>query len=330
MGWGFQLQSPVAVAALALIMLLVGAEPVGRVRGRDLAAGDGHGLAVEAGPGRQPSSPGCWRWSSPRPAPRPSWPRPWARPSPRAPVVSLPIFAALGLGLAAPFAALSFAPALLRRLPQARAPGWTTLRQVLAFPMYAAAAWLIWVLAPQTGADRPRQCCSPPGAGRSFAAWVWGCAQRGRHGLAARACSRWPVRGAIALIGLLAARGPAAPATGACATAEGLRRAPSLTSPGRPERVAALRAEGRPVFVNFTAAWCVTWPGQRADLPGRRRRWPRRCRAPTPVYLKGDWTNRDAAIAAALAEQGRAGVPLYLVYARAGASKDAAELLTKS
>jgi thiol:disulfide interchange protein DsbD len=100
------------------------------------------------------------------------------------------------------------------------------------------------------------------------------------------------------------------------------------SEPWSPERVAALRAAGRPVFVDFTAAWCVTCQvnEQVAINTAEAIKAFQRTGA---VYLKADWTNRNAAIAKALADQGRVGVPLYLVYAPGGgAPKVLPQLLT--
>jgi thiol:disulfide interchange protein DsbD len=122
--------------------------------------------------------------------------------------------------------------------------------------------------------------------------------------------------GVVALAVPLAREAPAAAAPSAGASAE---TADVPHEPWSPARVAALRAEGRPVFVNFTAAWCVTCQvNERTSLSTKTV--AEALTRNNAVYLKADWTNRDAAIAAALAEHGRAGVPLYLVYGAGGSS----------
>ncbi len=229
--------------------------------------------------------------------------------------VSLLVFATLGLGLAAPFVALSFAPPLLRLLPR---PGaWMeTLRNLLAFPMYGTAAWLVWVLAQQTG---PTGLALGLAAAvvAAFAAWLFGRAQRREHAPVMRWIAAAMLLAVCGLIyGLLLA--PPRAGTPAAASEAGPASAVELPSEiWSPARVAALRAEGRPVFVNFTAAWCVTCQVNE-QVALSTRTVAEALKSSGAVYLKADWTNRDAAIAGALAEHGRAGVPLYLVYGSDG------------
>lgn len=314
-GWGFQLQSPVAVAALATVMLLValnlsGVFEVGAslqgVGGR-LADGK-RGLTgsfmtgvlavVVAAPCTAPFMGPAMGFALTQDA-----------------AVSLLVFATLGLGLAAPFVALSFAPPLLRLLPR---PGaWMeTLRNLLAFPMYGTAAWLVWVLAQQTG---PTGLALGLAAAvvAAFAAWLFGRAQRREHAPVMRWIAAAMLLAVCGLIyGLLLA--PPRAGTPAAASEAGPASAVELPSEvWSPARVAGLRAEGRPVFVNFTAAWCVTCQVNE-QVALSTRTVAEALKSSGAVYLKADWTNRDAAIAGALAEHGRAGVPLYLVYGSDG------------
>jgi thiol:disulfide interchange protein DsbD len=206
--------------------------------------------------------------------------------------VTLAVFAALALGFAAPLTLLAFAPGLQRLIPK---PGaWMErTKQVLAFPMFATAIWLAWVLSEQSGADGAAALLALALA-FAFAIYVarWGRA--------------WLVAGALAL---------ALTAAFAWRPLIGAEPSNPITSEAwSPARVQALRAEGRPILVNFTAAWCVTCKLNEATSLAR----PRVARAfdeRSVAYLVADWTNRDEAIAAALAEHGRAGVPLYLYYA---------------
>jgi thiol:disulfide interchange protein len=307
-GWGFQLQSPAVVAALALIMLLVALNLSGLFEVGTSIQGVGGGLAsrqgllgafftgaltvVVAAPCTAPFMASAVGIALTRSAP-----------------TALLIFAVLGLGLALPFVALSFAPSLFKRLPP---PGsWmNVLRRGLAFPMYAAAAWLVWVLAQQGGTVGLARLLAATLV-TAFAAWLFGLGQRRSD-----ARARYPLMILAGLGWLAALIAVTVPAYAPPAAAEP-REAAVPYEAWSPERVAQLRAEGRPVFVNFTAAWCLTC--QLNDQTALATRETADAFAASgAAYLKADWTNRDSAIAGALAEHGRAGVPLYLLYPAGG------------
>jgi thiol:disulfide interchange protein DsbD len=175
------------------------------------------------------------------------------------------------------------------------------LRQALAFPMYAAAVWLTWVVSQQAGADGALIVLS--GAVMiGLAAWIFNTtrnnARRGRiigEALAA----------GIALVALITLDGLAVAPQGVTAAQD--------ASAYSPDRLAALRAEGRPVFVNMTAAWCVTClVNERVALSSEKVRDAFAKR--NVAYLKGDWTRADPAISQFLKNHGRDGVPLYVLY----------------
>lgn len=313
-GWGFQLQSPLVIAALALLMLLValnmsgvfeiGASVQGVGAGasaRDGAVGaffTGALAVVVAAPCTAPFMAGALGYALTQPA-----------------VVALGVFAALGLGFAAPFVAVAFIPAVLQRLPR---PGaWMdTLKKGLAFPMYGAALWLTWVFAQQAGPIALGQVLAA-GVLAAFGAWLYGLAQ-GRRA-AGKAFLVQMVAGLLCLVAALAlaisaalAARPTITATTAPSSEPGL-----VAEPWSPERVAALRAEGRPMLVDFTAAWCVTCQvNEKVALSGGKV--AEAFKAQNAVFLKADWTNRDPVIAKALADFGRVGVPLYVVYPKNG------------
>ena len=310
-GWGFQLQSPPVVAALALLMLAVALNLSGVFEVAGSLQNVGSGLARRGGTtGAFFTGTLAVVVAAPCTAPFMGPALGWALTQSAA--AALTVFLALGIGFAAPFVAVAFVPALLDRLPT---PGaWMeTFRKALAFPMYAAGAWLVWVLAQQTG---------PEGLARllaaaivvALAAWLAGIAQRralqgGRplaYGLAA---------GVLAVLALAAVVGPryAEAAQGpATASAGGV---PYETY--SPARLAELRAAGTPVFVNYTAAWCVSCQvNERVALSTRGV--AEALERTGAVYLKADWTKKDPQIAAELASFGRAGVPLYLVYGAGG------------
>jgi len=307
-GWGFQLQSPAVVAALTLIMLLVALNLSGLFEVGTSIQGVGGTLAsreglvgafftgaltvVVAAPCTAPFMASALGVALTRSAPE-----------------ALVIFAVLGLGLALPYVALSFAPSLFRRLPPP-GPWMNVLRRGLAFPMYGAAGWLLWVLSQQGGAvglARLIAACVVT----AFAAWLFGIGQRRSDSKV-----RFTLMG-LALVGWIASfiAVTLAPYTRHAVAAEQGAAVPFEA--WSPRRLAELRAQGKPVFVNFTAAWCVTCQVNEQTSLENRDVADAFQRTGT-VYLKADWTNRDATIARELAAHGRAGVPLYLYYPAGG------------
>jgi thiol:disulfide interchange protein len=309
-GWGFQLQSPPVVAALCLLMLAVALNLSGVFEMGTSLQGVGSDLATRGGlAGAFFTGVLAVVVAAPCTAPFMAPALGWALTQPAA--AALLVFAALGLGFAAPFVVVAFAPGLLARLPRP-GPWMDHLRKVLAFPMYGAAAWLLWVLTLQAG---------PMGLARllaaaivlALAAWLYGLSQGRSQALA--------LRGGAAVLGALALLAALIPAYQSAAVAGPEASGAVAELPYEPysaQRLAELRAQGTPVFVNFTAAWCVTC--QVNEQVALAREGVADALAATgAVYLKGDWTRKDEVIAAELARHGRAGVPLYLVYDRAGA-----------
>jgi thiol:disulfide interchange protein DsbD len=308
-GWGFQLQSPVVVTVLAYVLFALALSLSGVVVIGSRLTGLGQGLAA------QPRYTGSFFTgalatvaATPCTAPFMGAAVGFALTQP--PAAALLVFEALGLGLALPFLALSFAPAWRRLLPRP-GPWMERLRQALAFPLYASVAWLVWVVSRQVGLDGVALVL----AGLvliAFAAWL-------HHG-ARTASTRWrrvavPLALACVLaavaIGPLAGGNLSASAGAAAATA-----GPGAKwEPFTPGRLAELRAQGTPVFVNFTAAWCITClVNERVALhsPAVADAFARK----GVVYLKADWTSKSPEIAGLLESFGRSGVPLYVVYGR--------------
>ncbi|MBC7768435.1 MAG: thioredoxin family protein, partial [Phycisphaerales bacterium] len=293
-GWGFQLQAPWVTSALALLFFVIGLNLLGVFSFGGSLQNAGGALTTRGGDAGSFFT-GALAVIAATPCTAPFMAGAIGAALTQSAGVTLLIFAALAFGFALPLTLLHFAPGLQKVIPKP-GPWMERVRNVLAFPMFAAAVWLVWVLAAQTGADGVAALLSVMAA-IAFALFVsrWGRA--------------WMVAGAIAIA--LTAALTWRPLVGAETQAV-------LTSePWSPERVEALRAEGRGVFVNFTAAWCVTCKVNEASALANPRVAQALAEADV-AYLVGDWTNRDEAIAAALAEHGRAGVPLYLYYPPGG------------
>jgi thiol:disulfide interchange protein/DsbC/DsbD-like thiol-disulfide interchange protein len=295
-GWGFQLQSPAIVIGLAILMAFIGFNLLGFFElgtslqniGADMVPAKGASgsfftgvlAVIVAAPCTAPFMGAALGFAATQSAP-----------------ISLLVFGALGLGFALPFVALTFAPGLLRALPKP-GPWMVRLREALAFPMFATAIWLIWVASAQAG-----QAGVLAGLVGIFgiALGIW----------AARTWANTAGKAIAMLVGLSSVlwslnhvlATPAPPQQQASAQNNAWSEA----------RVAQLQSEGKTVFVNFTADWCVTCKvnevsvfaqaGVKEALSGTKA-----------TYLVADWTNRDDDIAKALASHGRVGVPLYLVY----------------
>ncbi|WP_091736748.1 protein-disulfide reductase DsbD family protein [Phenylobacterium immobile] len=318
-GWGFQLQDPQVVGALSLLMLLVGLNLSGVFEVGTSLQGAGSGLAARGGlAGGFFTGVLAVVVAAPCTAPFMGPAMGWALTQP--PAAALVVFTALAIGFAAPFVAVAFAPALLSRLPR---PGaWMeTFRKALAFPMYGAAAWLLWVLAIQAGEAGLARFLAAAVI-LALAAWLTGLAQR-RRSLGGHALVPGVIAAGLAVLAFSAA------VTVRAADAES-SAATELTSDSySPAKLAELRAQGRPVLVNYTAAWCVSCQVNDRVALSTRGVADALARA-NGAYLKADWTKRDPEIAAELASYGRAGVPLYLVYgAKGGAPVILPSLLTE-
>ena len=312
-GWGFQFTAPGFVAGMAWLMLAVGLNLSG-VFGFGGAVGAGSGLAARGGHLGSFATGGLAVLVA-TPCTAPFMAAALGAALAMEPPAAMAVVLALGLGLAAPYGLLAVAPGLAGLMPR---PGaWMErLRQLLAFPMYAAAVWLVWVLAQQAGPDAVLAVLAG-GVMVAFGAWALGQAQRAGGSRIALAAAVLGLAGALALLPRIAAApaAAAAPGPGAEAWSEA--------------RVAALRAEGRVVFVNATAAWCITCQvNERVALRGDAVRAAFAAR--NVAYLKADWTAGDPAIGALLRAHGRDGVPLYLVYpADGGAPEVLPQILTE-
>jgi len=319
-GWGFQLQSPGFVAGLADVLFAMGLSLSGVVEFGGSFAGLGGGLAA------RPRLLGSLFTgmlativATPCTAPFMAAALGFALIAPAG--LALALFLALGLGLAAPYLVATVVPAWQRVLPQ---PGrWMEfVKQLLAFPLYGTVAWLLWVLIQEVG----------PGAALGplfglvlvgFAVWIYG---RTRA-----AASYGPALGAsVAALGGVAAIVLALSLTATMdvpASAGGASRNGLPYEPFTPARLSALEAAGKPVFVNLTAAWCVTClVNERVALDSDSVRQAFAAHGIVP--LKGDWTAQNPEITRFLQQFGRSGVPLYLLYSGNSEPKVLPQILT--
>ncbi len=303
-GWGFQLQSPVMVAALAPLFTLIGLNLAGLFEFGNVLPS--RLVTLQA---RNPTTNAFLTGvlavavASPCTAPfmgaslglavaLPAW-------------QALAVFALLGLGMALPYLAASWWPAIARALPR---PGeWMqTFRQFMAFPMFATVVWLLWVHGQQTGINGAASLLTLLLA-LTLLVWALGLRGKGRPWLAGASL--------VALAWLGTSFGPnvtrlaAADAGAPVATAiDGL-----AWEPWTPEREAALLAEGRTVFVDYTAAWCVTCQyNKRTTLADTELLTDMANRQ--VALLRADWTRRDPAVTLSLGRLGRNGVPVYALH----------------
>ena len=289
-GWGFQLQSPKVVGVLAVLLFVIGLNLLGLFEfgtglqntGSELtqksgAAGSfftGALAVVVATPCTAPLMAGAVGYALASPA-----------------LITLAVFMALAIGFALPFLLIAYVPGLLSKLPKP-GPWMERFKEILAFPMFAAAIWLVWVLNLQAGEDGVLYVLAAMLAA-GFAIW---CLKR--TGGLAKAFAAVAILAAIAL---------------PISTHPKQVNLVHETDAWSSERVSELQAEGRSIFVDFTAAWCVTCKvNEKVVLDQERTK--KLFQDTNTAFLIADWTNKNDVIAQELAKYGRAGVPLYLVY----------------
>jgi thiol:disulfide interchange protein DsbD len=301
LGWGFQLQQPVFVAVLVYVLFAIGLSLSGVFNIGAGLAGVGQNLGNRSGAAGDFFT-GVLAVVVASPCTAPFMGSALAYAFSASSFVALLVFLALGIGLALPFLLVGFVPALAARLPR---PGaWMeTLKQFLAFPMYLTAVWLAWVLGNQRGIDAIGWVLIGATV-LALGLWWW---ERHRY-------QGHPLQRVIAVVVVLAALLPIAQI--ARIETPAARAATSGTIPYSAERLAGLRAEGRSVFVDVGADWCVTCKvNEKAVLDTDAfRDLLKRSNA---VLMTADWTNVDPAITAFLQDYKAVGVPLYVVF-RAG------------
>jgi len=321
LGWGFQLQTPWVIAALTLLFFLIGLNLFGafefsfggalassgaaqRLQGDRLSGSFATGVlaVVVAAPCTAPFMGAALGYAVTQPAP-----------------IALAVFAMLGVGMATPYVALTSMPALLGRLPR---PGVWMLRfkQVMAFPMFATCVWLLWVLSQQVGVDGVALVLGGLVLA-ALAAWAFGLSQAGARRWRWVALATAP----LALYAVFAMTGPgAAPARGGLAKAGDAAGWQPWSRSAQEAQVAA----GKPVFVDFTAAWCVTCQANKRLVLSSETVHAAFDRHGVTL-MRADWTNRNDEITRELARFNRNGVPLYVLYDRGGATYVLPELLTE-
>jgi thiol:disulfide interchange protein DsbD len=312
-GWGFQLQSPLFVTLMVYLLLAVGLNLSGVFEVGGTLAGIGDEL-TQGDSYHASFFTGVLTTLVATPCTAPFMAAAVGAALTQSAGAALAIFAALGLGLSLPYLLLSFAPWMRRALPR---PGaWMdTLKQVFAFPIYASAAWLLWVLAQQT---------SPLGLGAALAGAIlvalaaWAYQKSKFTSIGGRVTALVTAVIAVVLAIFLPVR--YAGVAVAAAVTQGAAQADAWL-PYDAAKLAELTGEGKPLLVNFTASWCLTC------LVNERNAFTDAAvqeifRGKGVMLMKGDWTSRDPAITKALSAFGRAGVPLYVVYNAKSGSKE--------
>ncbi|MGV6801028.1 MAG: protein-disulfide reductase DsbD family protein [bacterium] len=302
LGWGFHLQSPIVVAGFAFVIFAVGLNLAGLFEIGTSLQGVGQGYAARAG-NSGAFFTGLLAVAVAAPCVGPLLGIPLGVALSQTTPIALLIFTMIGLGLALPYLLISIIPGLAHILPRP-GPWMEIFKQLMSFALFATVIWLLWTVTLQTGSD---------GLVRvligllliGFAAWIFGKTQ-----------NTGP-----RLIGILLA--------GISIFLAGLAihdLKPSMHQTTRytnteletvaysAERLQQLRSQNIPVFIDFTAAWCITCQVNKTTVLNR----PKVEKLFTDkgvVLMVADWTNRDPDITKALQAQGRSGVPLYLFYA---------------
>ena len=295
-GWSFQLQNPSVVLGLLLLVTAVAANLAGlyEVRGPSLAGSSSREGAVAS------FSTGSLSAFIATPCSAPFMASALGAALLLEPAAGLAVFAGLGIGLGLPFVAIGFVPALRERLPRP-GPWMEAFQRILAVPMALTAVWLLWVLGRQAGADVMAAALL---LSLALAVLLW---WLGRRQKLDRPRS-W------------AALAPVAAFAGAALLLLPVQRSEATSSAEAPserfsvERLTQLRAAGRPVFVNFTADWCLACKVNERiaiDRPQTHAAF----RKAGVITLVGDWTRDDPEITRFLAAHGRNSIPFYLFYA---------------
>ena len=306
LGWGFQLQSPAVVAALAVLFTLIGLNLAGLFEFGSLLPSSMASLQAK-NPTIDSFLTGVLATAVASPCTAPfmgaSLGLAVGLPAPQA----LSVFAAIGLGMATPYLLASWVPAVAHALPR---PGaWmNTFKQFMAFPMFGTVVWLLWVLGQQSGINGAAALLSLL-VMLAMLVWAWGLGGRSRTWLTA--ATGVGLLALLQAVGSLVVADPDTPLAHSNSTSHS--GAQATWQAWSPEAMGELTRAGRTVFVDYTAAWCVTCqynkrttlshPDVLSDFAARN-----------VALLRADWTRRDPAVTASLASLGRNGVPTYALH----------------
>ncbi|WP_299775158.1 protein-disulfide reductase DsbD [uncultured Pseudoteredinibacter sp.] len=292
-GWGFQLQSPIFVSLLAYLFFVMGLSLAGFAEFGNRLMGVGQGLTQKSGyQGSFFTGVLACVVASPCTAPFMGSALGFALG--QSPAVALSVFAALGFGMAAPFLLLSYIPTLGKYLPK---PGaWMeTLKQALAFPMFIAAIWLLWVLGRQAGGDAMALAL---------------------FGLTLLSFALWLLRYKSALNKILSiatiALALTLPWVMDKLSTQSAEPANGFWQSYSKEKLDGALSKQQSVFINATAAWCLTCLAN--ERIAFTEAFEKQLEQQGTLAMKADWTNYDAQITSLLQSHGRNGVPLYLFY----------------
>jgi thiol:disulfide interchange protein len=301
-GWGFQLQNPGVVWVLAVIFFLIGLNLMGAFEVGTFAPSALLNFTAK-NPGIDAFFSGVLAVIAASPCTAPFMGAALGFALTQSTLAALAVFAALGVGMALPYVVLAWFPKWLDRLPR---PGaWMiTFKQALSFPMFLTVVWLIWVIAQQATIDGAAIALIGL-VGIAFGAWLLGSLR-----------IRARVAGALAALMaiVLAWPGTAMVEANAAQSSSAAPNSSAQWKPWNPDEIAKLNAEGKPVFVDFTAAWCVSCQANKR-LVLTRDEIVATFAKKNVVLMRADWTNRDPRITKALTEMNRSGVPVYALHA---------------
>lgn len=310
-GWAFQLQSPWFVALLVFLFFVMGLSLSGVYEFGTRLMGVGTNLNTTTKGYKSSFFTGVLATIVASPCTAPFMGAALGFALAQSWLVAMIVFAFLGLGMALPFLALAFSPALMKHMPKP-GPWMVTFKEFMAFPMYAAALWLLWVLGVQVGVNGMVAVAS---AALLLALALW-LLQKASSATAGWRRANTVVSLVLVVVALSVLRMPlleprlGAPDAGI--DMSGARYEADF-EPFAASRVTELRNSGTPVLVNMTAAWCITClANERTTLSTQRVQQAMRNSGIT--YMKGDWTNQDPEISRVLDEFNRPSVPLYILY----------------